>query len=142
MLVCSFNNANNFSFFKPRKIKVISSKPYKFPPYIESITFGNDFNHISDSQNLPENLNFLQCGDFFNQSISSLPPKLTTLILGKRFSKNISSLPSSLTFLDLGQTFNHPLTFLPPSLIHLKISEKFSHSLSLQLHIYLSGMKI
>eukprot|EP00026_Physarum_polycephalum_P005495 Phypoly_transcript_05530.p1 GENE.Phypoly_transcript_05530~~Phypoly_transcript_05530.p1 ORF type:complete len:381 (-),score=54.67 Phypoly_transcript_05530:77-1219(-) len=126
-----YDPAHPFTLLNPRKLHVnLESQPVTFPPYVELLKFGPNFNHKSGAQNLPPNLHTLIYGDWFNFPLDSLPPRLTHLSLGQRFNKPLDNLPPTLTHLTTGFKFNSPLDHLPPALTHLTLVGSFDQPLT------------
>lgn len=96
---------------------------------IKIIIFDDLFNR--DLQLLPENIEELKFGKYFNREINlSYLKKLIKLTFGNNFNKNIENkLPENLKILDLGLKFNKSLDKLPENLKELIISDKFNQKL-------------
>jgi len=88
------------------------------PDKLEKLTFGNYFDQPLD--NLPESLIQLDLGENFTQYLDNLPHHLEYLEIGHQFNHPINNLPMKLTHLKIGKSFNHPIDNLPPNLVLLK----------------------
>lgn len=112
----SFNHYHNFNiYFYPNlfdntldidKLTYDFDKPY----YNKTKIFEKTFNQPINKYNLDSNIECLDLGNSFNQSIDDLPSKLKYLILGKKFSYPIDNLPSELKYLVINSNsvFNQP----------------------------------
>lgn len=80
---------------------------------------------------LPNSLQKLFIGPFYNHTLPSLPPTLRELYLDDDYNHRIlNSLPDTLSILDLGLSYSHKLpTPLPSNLIELRIQDNYNHQL-------------
>jgi len=99
----------------------------KIPDNVEEIIFGKYFNN--SVRNLPKNLKKLIFERQFNNDVDNLPNGLIELEFSEEFNQPIDNLPKSLKILRLGEDFDQPIDFLPPELKYLSIGWSFDQKL-------------
>eukprot|EP01112_Ceratiomyxa_fruticulosa_P009350 TRINITY_DN2436_c0_g2_i5.p1 TRINITY_DN2436_c0_g2~~TRINITY_DN2436_c0_g2_i5.p1 ORF type:complete len:208 (-),score=13.75 TRINITY_DN2436_c0_g2_i5:294-917(-) len=102
------------------------------PASLQYLKTGEMYNCPFDDV-LPEGLQKLVTGGYYNQVINQLPTSLTHLTLSENFTQKILRLPGSLRSLMLRSVlFNYDLKdVLPPSLRYLYLSDSYNHPLDL-----------
>jgi len=98
----------------------------KIPDNVEELFLGKYFDSSVD--HLPKNLKILGFDRIFNQKVDNLPTGLEELSLSEEFNQSIDNLPSSLKILYLSDEFNHPIDFLPSNLDSLTVGWSFQQS--------------
>jgi hypothetical protein len=123
-----FKNLETISGFIPNQCFIKS-----IPNSLKTLTFGDMYNQIIDSNFLPKFLETLTFGSTYNQIIGEnvLPSSLQTLIFGYEYNKiiNINVLPITLKTLIFEEFFNQPIVenVLPNSLQTLVLGSHFNH---------------
>ena len=93
-----------------------------FSENVKHIKLGKQFN----SQFLPsKKLKYLYLGNSYNVPLPNLPDSLEHLEIGNYFNQIIVNLPKNLIYLKLGNLYDHTLNHLPDSLKHLEIGDNF-----------------
>jgi hypothetical protein len=93
---------------------------YNYPPSLEYIKFGINFNQSIDY--LPPTVKCLILGENFNQNIDNIPINIEYLSLDSMFNQPIDNLSDNIKELYLfSDNFNYPIRKLPKNLIKLKI---------------------
>ncbi|CAJ1454352.1 unnamed protein product, partial [Effrenium voratum] len=108
--------------------------PEKLPSNLQSLNFGPSFNQSLEDLALPRGLQSLAFGDSFNWTLDGTLgtlPNLQSLTFGSEFNRSLDALPSSLRTLTLGDSFNQSLrgVTLPGSLETLAFGRDFNQSL-------------
>lgn len=118
---CNFpKNSIVRNIYLMNDFKIIGSLPNS----IETIRFGLYFNRSVDK--LPSTLRNLSFWGIFNQPVNHLPETLTHLTFSDEFNQNVDQLPKSLTNLSFGTNFNQPVNQLPSSITYLKFGFYFN----------------
>lgn len=110
---------NEFNEFFVSNFKLINYSDI-IPNNIENIEFGLWFNN--NVNNLPISLVKIYFNVDFNKKNNNLPINLISLIYCESYNKNTNNCPSNLTFLLFNFTFNRNLNNLPYSLKCLNIN--------------------
>eukprot|EP01112_Ceratiomyxa_fruticulosa_P008003 TRINITY_DN2075_c0_g2_i2.p1 TRINITY_DN2075_c0_g2~~TRINITY_DN2075_c0_g2_i2.p1 ORF type:complete len:330 (-),score=24.14 TRINITY_DN2075_c0_g2_i2:145-1134(-) len=93
------------------------------PDSVQVLTIGDYFDKSINQ--LPINLTRLTLGASFNQTVDSLPPNLTHITFSDEFNKSVDNFPSKLTHIVFGYEFNCNVDHLPKSLRHLRFGVNF-----------------
>lgn len=98
------------------------------PETLEKLKFGSYYNKKINS--LPLNLRYLEFGAYYNQKIDKnvLPNKLKHVVFGYRYNQIIDKdvLPNSLNILVFGYSFNQKLNKLPDNIEELIFGDRFN----------------
>ncbi len=88
---------------------------------IKYISFMKHCEYDMELPNLPNTLEYIKFGGYYNQSIDNLPDSVKTIILRNLFNRPINKLPSNLRYLCLNSECNQVLINFPPRLKYLNI---------------------
>lgn len=106
------------------------------PKSLTYINMNCNFNHNLNAFKDLTKLRFLKLTDLFNKQLTGmLPDNLEYLFLGTYFNGDLNHLPRNLTYLDIIGNYSRPIRTLPPNLRFLKISGKFSNEINLPKNI-------
>jgi hypothetical protein len=109
---------------------------------VKTVYFNQKFNQNIDD--IPDNVEIICLGRYFNKPIYKLPKQITHIIFddhyapwltayadyGSKFNFPMDNIPHTLLSLKLPNSFNLPLDLLPSSLLHLSVGALFNHSLN------------
>ena len=69
--------------------------------------------------NLPDGINYLTFGKYFNHPVDNLPSSITHITFGDRFNQPVDNLPKNIKILNFGNNFNQPVDKLPNNILSL-----------------------
>jgi len=103
-------------------LKLINQLPKTLKKlYLRTYDCGIDDDYIIES--LPDNLEEIDFGMYFDSKILKYPTKLKRIYFGRNFNKSIDNLPEQVEEIYLGKYFEQPINKLPKSLKKIRIYE-------------------